>query len=362
MPYFVVSLDGGGVRGVYQARVIERLQQKAPFLHRVNFFCGTSIGAANAAILAKRRTSAGLVDMYRNYAKEIFGPRDWLDDLNPFDELIRAKYNHDGLAKALGSMFDEGETLGDLATRCMVVTFDLDNMDQQSLETATRVYKTRRWKPKYGHNFDLSSDDSKTPILDWLFRSMSAPTYFPSHQGYVDGGVVDNNPAAAALAKSIKEGAVLGEHAELLARIATFLEALIPAAPPHLIEDARKLVQEIADSVEDQVFLLSIGTGLNPHYITGEEHDYGPKQWILGSKDAKSGALLDMLFDGMLGPPDYICRSLLNGNYHRINPELREVIELDEADKVDELIELADGLNLDPTLAWLEERFCPPCS
>ena len=75
MPYFVVSLDGGGVRGVYQARVIERLQQKAPFLHRVNFFCGTSIGAANAAILAKRRASAGLVDMYRNYAKEIFGFR-----------------------------------------------------------------------------------------------------------------------------------------------------------------------------------------------------------------------------------------------------------------------------------------------
>lgn len=352
MPYFVVSLDGGGVRGVYQARVIERLQAKAPFLHRVNFFCGTSIGAANAAILAKRRAVAGLVDMYREFAKDIFGSRDWFDNISPLDELVRAKYDRDGLAKALGSIFDEGETFGDLAVNCMAVTFDLDNMDQQSLDTATRVYKTRRWKPKYGHNFDPNSDDSKTTVLDWLFRSMAAPTYFPGHQGYVDGGVVDNNPSASALAKAIKEGAALGENTELLNRIAVFLKTL-----EEYDDLAKALRQEIMATVERQVFLLSIGTGLNPHYITGEEHDYGPKQWLLGNTDAKSGALLNMLFDGMLGPPDYICRSLLNGNYHRINPELKEVIDLDAADRVDDLIELADSLDLSPTIAWLEERF-----
>ena len=48
--------------------MIERLQKKAPFLQRVNIFCGTSIGACNAAILAKRRNSTGLVDLF--YCKD----------------------------------------------------------------------------------------------------------------------------------------------------------------------------------------------------------------------------------------------------------------------------------------------------
>jgi hypothetical protein len=348
MSFFILAKDGGGIRGILQARLIERLQAEVPFLEHVEFFAGTSIGGINAAFLAKNRSCDGLVDLYRNYAKDIFSKRDWWDGLTHLDEMVRANYDRDGLKEALETVFEPDETFADLATKCMVVTFDLDNMDEQSIATQTRRYTTRSWKAKYGHNFDPSSPDSTTRVIDWLFRTSAAPTYFESHDGYVDGGVVDNNPSAAALVKAVKEGYGLGQHAELMTRLALFLEDLEHPS-------AAEFVREIRAVVNSQIYLLSLGTGLNPHYIPGKEHDYGYKQWLSGNK------LLNMLFDGMLGPPDYTCRQLLGENYHRINPQLPEVIDLDEADRVDDLLQIADDMDIGPTVAWLRER-CRPAA
>jgi hypothetical protein len=70
-----------------------------------------------------------------------------------------------------------------------------------------------------------------------------------------------------------------------------------------------------------------------------------------------------MLFDGMIGPPDYMCSQLLNGNYVRLNPNLDEVIGLDAVDRVDELVAIADGMDLSKTVDWLrsalDERLEP---
>lgn len=223
--FLILALDGGGIRGVLQARVLEILEAACPgFLKRVKFTAGTSIGGINACFIAKNHSVKGLVHMFREYGPEIFAKRDWLDTLaGGLDELVRANYDRDGLEKALKTVFDEDETLGDLPGKCMVVAFDLDNQDEQSVATATRRYTARHWKPKYGHNWDPDSPDSKTKVLDWLYRGSAAPTYFPGYQGYVDGGVIDNNPSAAALAKAVKEGMTLG-HVELLERVAKLLD------------------------------------------------------------------------------------------------------------------------------------------
>lgn len=40
-------------------------------------------------------------------------------------------------------------------------------------------------------------------LIDCLLASTAAPTYFPIHKGFTDGGVVANTPSMCALAQAI---------------------------------------------------------------------------------------------------------------------------------------------------------------
>ena len=79
MAYFVLSLDGGGIRGVLTARLLERLERAQPFLHRVDLVAGTSTGGILALGLAHALTPAQLVALYVEHGASIFGSRDLLD-------------------------------------------------------------------------------------------------------------------------------------------------------------------------------------------------------------------------------------------------------------------------------------------
>ncbi len=345
--YMVVSCDGGGIRGVLTARLLEHLENDSPFLSGVDLFAGTSTGGILALGLAKGLRPSKLVHLYRAFGEKIFAKRDLLDKISNLDELWRADNDHKGLREALESVFDPEETLGDLPKKVLIPAFDLDNQDEESKASATRAYRTRFWKPKFMHNFESPGNDKSVKVVDAALRTSSAPTYFPSYQGYVDGGVVDNNPSMSALAKAVKEGAWLGRQKSLICDVLCFLSTLDD-------EKAAELVARIRKIIGQEIRLLSLGTGFNPHYISGQEHDFGYKQWVLGTDGVERGALLDMLFDGMIGPPDYMCRQLLNGNYVRLNPNLTEVIGLDAIDRIDELIALADGMDLSKTVDWLQ--------
>ena len=50
--YLILSCDGGGMRGILTALIIKELNDKVPFLDRVNLFAGTSTGAMIALGLA----------------------------------------------------------------------------------------------------------------------------------------------------------------------------------------------------------------------------------------------------------------------------------------------------------------------
>src|SRR5262249_11546912 len=124
--YRVLSLDGGGIRGILTARLLERILAARPaFLADVNLFAGTSTGSILAIGLAKGMTPTELVKLYRVQGPCIFH-QDILHNLGSLWGFRRARYQEkprfDGIHPSIGDI-----TLNDLLPRhVLVATYQLD--------------------------------------------------------------------------------------------------------------------------------------------------------------------------------------------------------------------------------------------
>jgi hypothetical protein len=95
--------------------------------------------------------------------------------------------------------------------------------------------------------------------------------------------------------------------------------------------------------------LFALGTGDNPTFIEGESLDWGISQW--------ARTIVSLMIDGTMGVADYQCARLLGNHYHRLAPPLEEPIALDAKDKTDELIAIAQAVELGPAIDWLQNNF-----
>jgi patatin-like phospholipase/acyl hydrolase len=303
MTYFIMSLDGGGIRGIMTAKLLERLEREKPFINKVDLIAGTSTGGILALGLANDLKPGQLVDLYLNNGEEIFSYRDIADFLaGPADELLRANYDNEtgnekdrkGLKPVL-EKYLKNKKLDELKKKVLITTFDLDNQ--------AKPPEIRKWKPKFLHNYGENSD-GEVLAVDAAVRTSAAPTFFPSYQGYIDGGVVANNPATCALSKAVKEGEALKD-----------------------------------------IWLLSVGTGINPKLIRGDRLDWGITKWAT--------KIIDLLMDGMPSVADYQCRQLLGPRYHRLDVVLEQAFDMDDVARIDALLAKAESQNLEKTLEWL---------
>lgn len=300
---FLLALDGGGIRGVLTARILRRIEGASPgFLGRVSLFAGTSTGGILALGLAFGLEPAQLEDLYVQNARAIFDDSLW-DDLRDLGKLVGADYGNKKLRRLLDRTFGV-TTLGGLSRRVLVSAFDLDN---QSTDP-----KERSWKPKFFHNFSGADSDGSRTIVDVAMATSAAPGYFPTYQGYVDGGVVANNPSLAALAQLLDRRMPDEERAEL-----------------------------------SDIVLLSVGTGTSLRYIAGSRHDWGYAQW--------AKPLLSIVLEGSMGVVDFQCAQILGARYHRIAPVFPpgHGIALDEIARIPDLLRMADALDLQETIEWL---------
>ncbi len=301
--YRILALDGGGIRGVYTAVLLQRLSKEVPgFLGRADLLAGTSTGGILALALAKGLTPEELVALYADNGKQIFSRSLWRE-IGYLGDLIGAKYDNAQLEKVLRVKFGN-LTLDDLLPRHVLVSsFDLDWPAAGGMP--------RMWKPKFFHNFTGSDSDGAEKVVDVALRTSAAPTYFPVHQGFVDGGVVANNPAMAALAQGLDAG----------------------TGKQHL-EDIR---------------LFSVGTGLSPAFLSGDAHNWGIAQW--------AHSLVNMMIEGMMGVADYECGRVLREKYFRLAPILPAPVGLDAVDKIPELIADANKADLTSSVNWLKVNF-----
>jgi patatin-like phospholipase/acyl hydrolase len=297
--YRILTLDGGGIRGLLTAILLQRLETARPgLLAQVDLFAGASTGGIIALGLAAGRTPAQARELYEQRGRQVFADSRW-DNWRDLGHAVHAQYSNAPLRRVLTAEFGT-MTLADLPHRVLIATFDLEN-------DPNHPPQMRTWKPKFFHNFPGHDSDGHEKVVDVAMRTSAAPSYFPVYQGYIDGGVVAGNPSMTALA-----------------------QALEPSTGG----------QNLAD-----LTLLSIGTGRNCRSLPGQDSDWGWAQW--------APHIINLVLDGTSGIADYECRQLLGSRYHRLNPYLPERIDLDAVNKIPRLREIGERVMLEATLDWL---------
>lgn len=300
--YRILTLDGGGIRGLFTARLLERIEAQVPgMLNRTNLIAGTSTGSILALGLASGMSPGQLARLYLDNGEAIFDDS-WLDDIKDLGGLSGSEYDNKNLKRILTGVFG-GQTLGELPKPVLVPAFDLDN------ENADPAKRT--WTPKFFHNFPGSDTDGAEKVVDVALASSAAPTYFPTYRGYIDGGVCANNPSLAALLQTQDSRAQINPRPAL-----------------------------------DEIALFSVGTGVSLYHIKGQSLDWGYAQW--------AKPLISLMLDANAGIADYQCRQLMGDRYTRLAPVFAPdtTIKLDDWERMNELVALADGVDLTATIQW----------
>lgn len=199
MPFRILSLDGGGIRGVLTAQMLICLEEKikVPLSEYFDLVAGTSTGSILAAANSIGMPSETIVNMYRTQGKLVFpylsswDTKRWPTILKygPFGP----KFSDSGLLEVLQNVFGD-KTLGDV----------------KDLKLLIPSYDTRTLKPiifkSWRDNF------ASIPLWEACVCSASAPTFFPPHRlevkgkvySAIDGGLAANNPTACALAEALR--------------------------------------------------------------------------------------------------------------------------------------------------------------
>src|SRR4030042_7036024 len=148
--YRVVSIDGGGIRGLVTTILLQRIIASpgmGNFLDSIDLISGTSTGGLLALGIAHELDLSEIRDIYEKKGPMIFDDS-WLDDLADLGKLRGADYDIKPLRQELKRVFGDA-TLGQLKKRVLITAFDLDNEDPTM----------RTWKPKLFHNFPGPNTD-----------------------------------------------------------------------------------------------------------------------------------------------------------------------------------------------------------
>ncbi len=293
--YRILALDGGGIRGALTVNLLARLKNKyPPLICNTDLLAGTSTGGFIALGLADQQPIKRLLDLYTvKNLQSVFNP----DYIN----LIRPRYDRAGLKTVLQTVFPPQKKLQQLSKQVVV--------------PALRVVGPKNWQTVFFNNFKNSSTRKKS-ILEVALATSAAPTYFPSYQQYIDGGLAANNPSLAALS---------------LAK--------------------NKLSLPLS-----KIRLFSIGTGLKPNKIDNS-NDWGILQWAVNPNPPPQFPLLNLFTEGNKETTAQISQYLLENHSYRLNPPLPCCISLDEYEKIPDLIKLAHSCNLQPAINWLQNNW-----
>lgn len=193
----VLSIDGGGIRGIIPAIILAELQKQLGknLWEAFDLIAGTSTGGIIALGIGTRGhngqpyTPDELLDLYVQNGPAIFKK----NFLTPEKEVLFPKYSPDGLEKVLAEFFQATEFKTAL-TPLLISSYDLQGQ-------LPFFFKSHRIASNPNYNW---------PVTSIARATSAAPTYFPplhltrgaEDYALVDGGVFVNNPSMAAYAEA----------------------------------------------------------------------------------------------------------------------------------------------------------------
>jgi patatin-like phospholipase/acyl hydrolase len=270
----VLSIDGGGIRGIVPAVVLAELERrlKRPAADVFDLIAGTSTGGILACALAKpdALSAAELIALYEQEGPRIFSRTVW-QRIHSAEGLADEQYDDDALEQALDRFLGEAR-LRDAVTDLLIPSYD-----------------TERRRPEFFKSARAREDSSRDfPLRAVARATASAPTYFQpallSDRPLIDGGVFAVNPGMCALAEVMRYA---------------------PGA---------------------EVVLVSLGTGqLTRPFPYDDVKDWGLVEW--------ARPLIDVVFDGASDVVDYQLTQLLGEErFFRFQTELTSASDdLDDA-------------------------------
>jgi hypothetical protein len=290
--YFIIAVDGGGIRGVIPSMLLRSLGDAT--ILNADLFAGTSTGSLIAVGLAAGVGIGKITDTYLDprACRTIFTP---YQRIAPgVGELFFPRYTGEGLRQIIRECAPD-TTLGALTRHVIAPTFLLDGGSSA----------TPQWHATAFHNLPGPvglGGYAEAPLVDAIMASAAAPTYFPPHRYagrlFADGGIMAQNPAMVALAAATRAGLV-GDGG-------------VPF---------------------DRVSILSLGTGRNESSFPPGGRRLLPPYGLLGwswprarGRTTPAMPLTDAVFDGVAELTHYQVESIIGrANYRRAQLELGPV-------------------------------------
>ena len=305
-PLRILSVDGGGIRGIIPLHVLVELERQVKALHGkalhevFDFFAGTSTGGMIVSALCAKSTEEGIEPAtaediladYVNHGPDIF-PSSFGNRLSTGWGWARRKYSHDSIVKMIRSRVGKCR-LRDTAVELLLTSYDMHT---------GQPYFFKRWRARQ----DPQMRDH--PLWEAVRSTSAAPTFFEPHnlasrdgsgqeiynRCLVDGGLIANNPAMCAWAEAQKMLQIVPED---------------PDGPrPHLPFDVDE---------RQGVLLVSLGTGdmdarRNANGTNPQHRRYQfskVKNWWKG---LWAGAAIEVSMDGVADTVEHQLNHILIG-------------------------------------------------
>ncbi|OGR12787.1 MAG: hypothetical protein A2097_09410 [Desulfobacula sp. GWF2_41_7] len=206
----LLSIDGGGIKGLYSAIVLDYIENyyDIKIIDHVDVISGTSIGGIIAIALAAGNSPRSIINFLLNYGPLIFPSKGIGGFARLTKSLFFSKYNSTILKKACIDFFSEDACLNDLFNkeypdrrRSMKLSICIPSVNISTGKV--KVFKTP-------HSDELFLDKGYK-LWQVALATSAAPYYLPIakiskeniDEKYIDGGLWGNNPSLVAFTEAL---------------------------------------------------------------------------------------------------------------------------------------------------------------